>query len=179
MVICVARTCVNFVTHFYTPLLRPQLFMCLLWILLQLVVVFMYWDLPPLERGKAKGNLTNKNKEVVDEQGLVEDEEEEDDEEKPLRASQELAASYGSVVTPNSTRNHTSDSTNAMVNHTSPHASSMPPESCRPSSPLQNFSLTRGMWLRVVVKLASLISYMVLIVIETVHIHICYRRDFS
>ncbi|KAJ3600146.1 hypothetical protein NHX12_034096 [Muraenolepis orangiensis] len=36
-----------FVVNKYTA---PGLFMCLMWILLQLAVVFMYWDLPPLER---------------------------------------------------------------------------------------------------------------------------------
>uniref|UniRef100_A0A8C6S750 Major facilitator superfamily (MFS) profile domain-containing protein n=1 Tax=Neogobius melanostomus TaxID=47308 RepID=A0A8C6S750_9GOBI len=40
-----------FVVNKYTA---PGLFMCALWILLQLVVVFMYWDLPPLERKKVK-----------------------------------------------------------------------------------------------------------------------------
>uniref|UniRef100_A0A3Q3FWY8 Major facilitator superfamily domain-containing protein 8-like n=1 Tax=Labrus bergylta TaxID=56723 RepID=A0A3Q3FWY8_9LABR len=70
----------------------PGLFMCLLWTLLQLAVIFMYWDLPPLERGKANGNSISHNREEESEQV-----EEENDEEKPLMASQELGGSYGSV----------------------------------------------------------------------------------
>ncbi|XP_062280460.1 major facilitator superfamily domain-containing protein 8 [Scomber scombrus] len=129
-----------FVVNKYTA---PGLFMCLLWILLQLAVVFMYWDLPPPERVKAKESSTSKSSEEENERGLVEDEEEGDDEEKPLMASQELAGSYGSVVTPNSTRDHTSDTSNATVNHISPPSSPMPPESHRSSSPVKNFSVTR------------------------------------
>ena len=146
-------------THFYTPLLPPQLFMCLLWILLQLAVVFMYWDLPPLERGKAKESSTSKSKEMENKQGLMEDEEEGDDEGKPLMASQELAGSYGSVVTPNPTRNHTSAAPHAILNDVSMPSSPVPPESHEPPSHFKNFSVTRGRWLGVVVKLVVLISY--------------------
>lgn len=133
--------------------------MCLLWILLQLAVVFMYWDLPPLERGKAKESFTSKSREVENKQGLVEDEEEGDDEGKPLMGSQELAGSYGSVVTPNPTRNHTCAVSNATLNDISPPLSPVPPESHESSTPFKNFSVTRGRCLGVVVKLVVSISY--------------------
>uniref|UniRef100_A0A3Q0S8V3 Major facilitator superfamily (MFS) profile domain-containing protein n=1 Tax=Amphilophus citrinellus TaxID=61819 RepID=A0A3Q0S8V3_AMPCI len=82
-----------FVINKYTA---PGLFMCLLWILLQFVVVFLTVDLPPLEKGKARNNLTRNNREK--ENGVVEDEEESDEEGKPLIVSQELMGSYGSVL---------------------------------------------------------------------------------
>uniref|UniRef100_H3D3Q8 Major facilitator superfamily (MFS) profile domain-containing protein n=1 Tax=Tetraodon nigroviridis TaxID=99883 RepID=H3D3Q8_TETNG len=40
-----------FVVNKYTA---PGLFMCMLWFLLQLVVIFLYWDLPPQARGKTE-----------------------------------------------------------------------------------------------------------------------------
>lgn len=125
----------NAVTLFIHPL---QLFMCLLWILLQMAVVFMYWDLPPLERAKAKeSSICQSREEEESEQGLVE---EDNDEEKPLMASQELAGSYGSVVT----SSHTPAASNTTLNHISPPPSPVPPESNESSSPFKNFNISRG-----------------------------------
>lgn len=121
-----------------------QLFMCLLWILLQLAVVFMYWDLPRLERMKAHENSTDKSREEENVQGLVKDEEEENDEGKPLMGSQELVGSYGSVVTPNPLRNHSSAASNDMLNHTSPSPTPPPSETHESLSPFKNFSISRG-----------------------------------
>lgn len=118
----------------------PGLFMCLLWILLQLVVVFTYWDLPTLERGKAKANSTSQSTETGDEQGPVE---EDDDEGKPLMESQELLGSYGSVVTSNPPAHHTPAASNAMPNHISPPSSPVPPDPEESSSPFKNFSLSQ------------------------------------
>lgn len=118
-----------------------QLFMCLLWILLQLVVVFTYWDLPTLERGKAKANSTSQSTETGDEQGPVE---EDDDEGKPLMESQELLGSYGSVVTSNPPAHDTPAASNAMPNHISPPSSPVPPDPEESSSPFKNFSLSQG-----------------------------------
>ncbi|XP_071342029.1 major facilitator superfamily domain-containing protein 8 [Trachinotus anak] len=129
-----------FVVNKYTA---PGLFMCLLWILLQLVVVFMYWDLPPLERRKAHESSTSKSGEEENEQGLIEDKEEDDDEEEPLMRSQELVGSYGSVVTPNPSSNNISAAPNATLNHISPPASPPPPETNESSSPFKNFSISR------------------------------------
>ncbi|KAF6734345.1 hypothetical protein FQA47_010090 [Oryzias melastigma] len=80
--------------------------MCLLWILLQVVVVFMYWDLPHLERRKTKDSVIHKEEENAHDS--VEDEEEGDGEVKPLMTSQELVGSYGSVVAPDPGRKHSS-----------------------------------------------------------------------
>uniref|UniRef100_A0A8C8A0P4 Major facilitator superfamily (MFS) profile domain-containing protein n=1 Tax=Oryzias sinensis TaxID=183150 RepID=A0A8C8A0P4_9TELE len=91
----------SFVVNKYTA---PGLFMCLLWILLQLVVVFMYWDLPYLERRKTKDSVIHKEEENT--HASVEDEEEGDEEVKPLMTSQELVGSYGSVVAPDPCRKH-------------------------------------------------------------------------
>ncbi|XP_022607959.1 uncharacterized protein LOC111226897 [Seriola dumerili] len=129
-----------FVVNKYTA---PGLFMCLLWILLQLVVVFMYWDLPPLERRKAQESSTSKSGEEENEQGLVEDEEEDNDEGKPLMRSQELVGSYGSVVTPNPSGNNISAASNATLNHISPPPSPTPSDTQESSSPFKNFSISR------------------------------------
>lgn len=122
-----------FVVNKYTA---PGLFMCLLWILLQLAVLFMYWDLPPLERGKAKENSTSLSRE----EGLLE---EENDEEKPLMVSQELVGSYGSLVSYNPPRYPTPAASNATLNHVSPPPSPMPPESHEFFSPFNNFSISQ------------------------------------
>lgn len=122
----------------FSPL---QLFMCALWFLLQLAVIFMYWDLPTLERGKTKESLTSQSTGTETEKGLVE---EDDDEEKPLMGSQELEGSYGSVVT----SNHTPTASNATLNHISPPVP-MPPDSHKSSSPCKSFCLSRGGWLTV------------------------------
>lgn len=131
----------NALTLFFHPL---QLFMCLLWILLQLVVVFMYWDLPPLERMKTRERSTNKSREEENEQGLVESEKEENDEGKPLMGSQELVGSYGSVVTSYPPRNYRSAAANATLKHTSSPPTSPPSETLESSSPFKNFSIFRG-----------------------------------
>lgn len=143
--------CFNFATHFSPPkkscntFLSPplQLFMCVLWFLLQLAVIFMYWDLPPLERGKAKESLTSHSTDVENDKGLVE---EDNDEEKPLMGSQELVGSYGSVVTSSPPIHHTPTESDATPNHISP-PSPVPPDSHKSSSPCKNFCLSRGEWL--------------------------------
>lgn len=116
--------------------------MCVLWILLQLAVVFMYWDLPPTVRGKQTSTV--KSRVVENDRGLADDEEEEDAEEKPLIASNELTGSYGSVETPNLHRNHTSAASDATENQISPPPSPEPAESHESSSPFKNFSMSRG-----------------------------------
>lgn len=127
-----------FVVNKYTS---PGLFMCLLWILLQLAVVFMYWDLPPLERGKTKGSLRSQNRgEEESEEGLVE---EDNDEEKPLMVSQELLGSYGSVMTSSPPVPNTAATSDATENHISSPQSPVPPESNEPSSPFTKFSISR------------------------------------
>uniref|UniRef100_A0A3B3QNQ3 Major facilitator superfamily domain-containing protein 8-like n=1 Tax=Paramormyrops kingsleyae TaxID=1676925 RepID=A0A3B3QNQ3_9TELE len=61
----------------------PGLFMCLLWILLQLVVLLMYWDLPPENSGSC---ITRDVDDV-----------EEDREKEPLVGAEEPSESYGTV----------------------------------------------------------------------------------
>lgn len=104
--------------------------MCVLWFLLQLVVSFLYWDLPPQERGKAAESAPCCRTEAEERKRREEDDEEdeEDEEEKPLMASQELGGSYGSVVSPNT--NHASS------------PSSTPQDTEAPSSP--GFFSARG-----------------------------------
>lgn len=123
--------------------------MCLLWILIQFAVVFMYWDLPPLQRGKE--TLKSKCSDMVNEQRTgeeAEDEDEEDEDEiedeevKPLMQSQELAGSYGSAAATESHRNVTTATPDATLNQTSP--SPEPPVSHESPSPFKNFSLSRG-----------------------------------
>lgn len=121
---------------FLTPLHRIvslQLFMCLLWCLIQLVVVFMYWDLTPPNRGR-----TNDASDSEDRKGPTEDE---GDEEKPLMASQEVAGSYGSVATPDSSKRRCDPATS--VNHVSS-ATPLLPDSDKPSSTSRSFCFSRG-----------------------------------
>ncbi|XP_077389425.1 major facilitator superfamily domain-containing protein 8 isoform X1 [Festucalex cinctus] len=129
-----------FVVNTFTA---PGLFMCLLWILLQFAVVFMYWDLPPLERGKEtlKAEYTDVvNKQRTGEEGEeVEDEEEE--EVKPLMRSQELVGSYGSVAAIDSHRNHTTATSDETLTQIPP--SPEPSVSHESSNPFKNFSLSR------------------------------------
>ncbi|XP_060934654.1 major facilitator superfamily domain-containing protein 8 [Limanda limanda] len=130
-----------FVVNKYTA---PGLFMCLMWILLQLVVVFMYSDLPPLERKKVQeGSTAIKSGDQEGEPGLLEDEEEDDDEEKPLMTSQELVGTYGSVVPPNHRRNNIPVASNSTLSHVSPPPSPPPSETRESSSPIKEFSISR------------------------------------
>ncbi|XP_008289938.1 uncharacterized protein mfsd8l1 [Stegastes partitus] len=118
-----------FLVNKYTS---PGLFMCLLWALLQLVVVFMFWDLPPIENVKAKNRLNNNRDKEKTEEGLEEDEEEGDEEEKPLMASQEMMGSYGSVVPSSPLSNHKSTVSNGVLKHTAPPPSPVTPEAHQP-----------------------------------------------
>uniref|UniRef100_A0A671LSA2 Major facilitator superfamily domain-containing protein 8-like n=1 Tax=Sinocyclocheilus anshuiensis TaxID=1608454 RepID=A0A671LSA2_9TELE len=63
----------------------PGLFMCLLWILLQFIVLFMYWDFTPQD-------------ERCQRNGVERGEEEEGEEGKPLVGPNELTGSYGTVT---------------------------------------------------------------------------------
>ncbi|XP_034387476.1 uncharacterized protein mfsd8l1 isoform X3 [Cyclopterus lumpus] len=129
-----------FVVNKYTA---PGLFMCLMWTLLQVAVIFMYWDLPPLEKGKAKGSLPSQSgeEEEDDHQGIVK---EDNDEEKPLMGSQELGGSYGSVVTADPPGYDSSSASNATLNHISPPPSPVPPpESHVSPSPFKNVSISQ------------------------------------
>ncbi|KAK9513556.1 hypothetical protein VZT92_027082 [Zoarces viviparus] len=141
-----------FVVNKYTV---PGLFMCLLWTLLQVAVILMYWDLPPLEKGKAKKSLTSQSREEVEEDGgLVEEDgglveegrglvEEDNGEEKLLMGSQKLGGSYGSVVTSNPAGYDSSAASKDTLNHIAPPPAPVPPESNPSSSPLKKFSISR------------------------------------
>uniref|UniRef100_A0A3P9L7Y7 Major facilitator superfamily (MFS) profile domain-containing protein n=1 Tax=Oryzias latipes TaxID=8090 RepID=A0A3P9L7Y7_ORYLA len=124
----------SFVVNKYTA---PGLFMCLLWILLQLVVVFMYWDLPYLERRKTKDSVIPKEEENT--HASVEDEEEGDEEVKPLMMSQELVGSYGSVVATDPCRKHSRVSSI----HNSPISSPVTSQSHEHVTSLKSSSLYR------------------------------------
>ncbi|XP_008329481.1 major facilitator superfamily domain-containing protein 8 [Cynoglossus semilaevis] len=113
-----------FVVNKYTS---PGLFMCLLWSLLQLVVVFMYWDLPPVEKGKVRASSASRSEEEA--------EDDDDNEEEPLIRSEELMGSYGSVGTPQPQKNHISTSANAQINH-------ITPPSCQESSEQPELSIS-------------------------------------
>lgn len=98
----------SFASHFPSPdnaILPPrQLFMCVLWFLLQLVVIFLYWDLPLQEQGKTEESAPCCSTETEDQKSR-EERDKDDDEEEPLMISEELVGSYGSVVPPHT--NHT------------------------------------------------------------------------
>lgn len=121
-----------------------QLFMCLMWTLLQVAVILMYWDLPPLEKGKARQSLTGQRREEGNDQGVVEEEEDDDDgdEEKPLMASQEVGGSYGAVVASKPPGRDSSGASNATLS--SPPPSAEPPESQAPCGSVKTVSRYRG-----------------------------------
>ncbi|XP_061832002.1 major facilitator superfamily domain-containing protein 8 [Nerophis lumbriciformis] len=125
-----------FVVNTFTA---PGLFMCFLWILLQLAVIFMYWDLPPLERGK--DTFKAEHSVLENEQEIEGDEGEGDEEGKPLMRSQELLGSYGSVVAEDSHRDGTTVTSDPTLNHIS--SSPEPADSQESLSPSKNFSLSR------------------------------------
>ncbi|XP_071198469.1 major facilitator superfamily domain-containing protein 8-like [Salvelinus alpinus] len=83
-----------FVVNKYTA---PGLFMCLMWTLLQLVVVFMFWDIPPREEPVGEGAEGVGEGAVGGAEGVAEG--------KPLLGPcPDILGSYGSVVTPDPPR---------------------------------------------------------------------------
>ncbi|XP_036443295.1 major facilitator superfamily domain-containing protein 8 [Colossoma macropomum] len=110
-----------FVVNKYTA---PGIFMCLLWLLLQLVVLLMFWDVPlQTSRGPAKEE---------------EEEEEEDDEGRPLVQPHDLTGSYGTLSTPPP---RVQPVANGNLPQNSP-PPSPPPEQSQ-SSPFRHFSVRR------------------------------------
>ncbi|KAG9351191.1 hypothetical protein JZ751_025081 [Albula glossodonta] len=108
----------------------PGLFMCLLWTLLQLVVVFMYWDIPPQQAGEHAPIVGQ-----AEEQVEVEAEEEEG---KPLMSPEETPGSYGTVP---SSQSDSSTVSNGNLPNCSPPPS--PTAQSGPSNPFKNFSAAR------------------------------------
>ncbi|MBN3274202.1 MFSD8 protein, partial [Polyodon spathula] len=106
-----------FIVNKYTS---PGLFMCFLWMLLQLAVVFMYWDLPP------RGALQREEKKQEEE----EEGEDEEGEEKPLVA-QDIQKSYGSIQSADIQELPLSNGTLD------------PPSPSRSMGPFHNFSVSR------------------------------------
>lgn len=127
-----------FVVNKYTA---PGLFMCLLWTLLQLVVVFMYWDIPPRQTGEPGGSVKEGDRDVVKSEADDDVIEGDDEEERPLMGPSELLGSYGAVVTLDTPRPQSAVS-NGDVSHISP-PPSPPPELDEPSSPFKRFSMSR------------------------------------
>ncbi|CAL8309757.1 unnamed protein product [Lota lota] len=135
-----------FVVNKYTA---PGLFMCLMWILLQLAVVFMYWDLPPQDKEGSGESMASGGREDVEGERLrrpslpVEQEEdsreEEEDEGKPLMTSNELQGSYGAVVAPNPPVSPVS----GAVSNGDLARSSESPEPEETAGPFSRFSLSR------------------------------------
>ncbi|XP_021177182.2 uncharacterized protein mfsd8l1 [Fundulus heteroclitus] len=126
-----------FVVNKYTA---PGLFMFVLWILLQLAVVFLYWDLPPVDRKKTLSTSQHSGEEGVD--GFGEDEEDVEAEIKPLMTSQELVGSYGSVMTSSLCKKHRAAACNISPDHIhSPLQSPMSSSSQELHEPCRHFSL--------------------------------------
>uniref|UniRef100_A0A8C5DVB6 Uncharacterized LOC114461822 n=1 Tax=Gouania willdenowi TaxID=441366 RepID=A0A8C5DVB6_GOUWI len=128
-----------FVVDKYTA---PGLFMCVLWLLLQLAVLLLYTDLPPLEKQKAQDSSLNNSRNSEKEQEDVEDEDC-NDEEKPLMVSPELVGSYGSVTTSQQLENGGSSLPKNTTDHHSPPPSPVTKEFQESCNPFKNFSLTR------------------------------------
>lgn len=113
-----------------------QLFMCFMWILLQVAVVLMYWDIPPQDVAVHRDASAVV---VQEDEEDAEDEEGEDEEGKPLVGTHESLGSYGTL--PN-------EPVRAVANGTVPHGGR--PDSPEPEpesvtgSPLKAFSASRG-----------------------------------
>ncbi|XP_064190087.1 uncharacterized protein LOC135254067 [Anguilla rostrata] len=118
-----------FVVNKYTA---PGLFMCALWLLMQLVVLFLYWDLPPQGPGARVGPEGGGEGET---EGETEGGE---DEEKPLMSPKETGGSYGSI---HSSQSESSLVSNGNLPYLSPPAS--PPPQPTNSNPFRNFSSSR------------------------------------
>ncbi|XP_071018538.1 major facilitator superfamily domain-containing protein 8-like [Oncorhynchus clarkii lewisi] len=117
-----------FVVNKYTA---PGLFMCFMWTLLQLVVVFMFWDLPPLEELVGEGAAGG-----AEGAGTVEEAAG-----KPLLGQRpDILGSYGSVVTPDPPRS-TANPSKSNLPHVSPTHS--PPLEGVGDSSSASFSMSR------------------------------------
>ncbi|XP_035279426.1 major facilitator superfamily domain-containing protein 8-like isoform X5 [Anguilla anguilla] len=100
----------------------PGLFMCMMWALLQLVVLLMYWDLPPEAEDKEKEVEAEEEEEEVE--GVEED--------KPLMGPEEPLETY-SAVTP--------EQLEALIIPNGNAAHGSPPPSITDADPFQNFSV--------------------------------------
>ncbi|CAL1592520.1 unnamed protein product [Knipowitschia caucasica] len=105
----------------------PGLFMCVLWILLQIFILFLYWDLPTAGKTQTRAKKSSsENDQALDDEDHDDDDH---DEAEPLMHSQEAQGRYGSVPPP--------------VDHTEDDVLSPSTESQASSNPFRNFSLSR------------------------------------
>uniref|UniRef100_A0A4W5PMP6 Major facilitator superfamily (MFS) profile domain-containing protein n=1 Tax=Hucho hucho TaxID=62062 RepID=A0A4W5PMP6_9TELE len=115
-----------FVVNKYTA---PGLFMCLMWTLLQLVVVFMFWDIPPQEEPVAEEPVGEGAGEVGEGEPLI-------------GPCPDILGSYGSVVTPDPPRPSANPAvSNVNLPRVSPTPSPPPEEEGDSSS--ASFSMSR------------------------------------
>ncbi|KAL4630768.1 major facilitator superfamily domain-containing protein 8-like [Arapaima gigas] len=114
-----------FVLNKYTA---PGLFMCLLWILLQLAVLLMYWDLSPQDTGDSSMLVR-----VVEEEG-------ESDEAKLLMSSEGPSGCYGTISSEQSQPPAKSNSSTSPIS-TQP----SPLPLCIRSNPFKNFRTSQGL----------------------------------
>ncbi|KAG7524112.1 major facilitator superfamily domain-containing protein 8-like [Solea senegalensis] len=107
-----------FVVNKYTS---PGIFMCLLWVLLQCVVLAMYWDVPPIS-SEGGAMMLEMKQEQNDDDG---------DEEAPLMQCSEESAHTYRAVNSNQPETSTSDETETALGATTV------------SDPFKNFSASR------------------------------------
>ncbi|KAL2090206.1 hypothetical protein ACEWY4_014894 [Coilia grayii] len=124
-----------FIVNKYTS---PGLFMCFMWILLQVAVLLMYWDIPPQDltnHGEAGVIVVEEDEEEDDDD---EEEQTEDEEGKPLVGTQESLGSYGTLP---------DEPTRAVANGSLPYqqqpGSPEPGEDPGATSPLKVLSASR------------------------------------
>uniref|UniRef100_A0A672J4E9 Major facilitator superfamily (MFS) profile domain-containing protein n=1 Tax=Salarias fasciatus TaxID=181472 RepID=A0A672J4E9_SALFA len=121
----------------------PGLFMCLVWTCFTLVVIFLYSDLPLLEKMKPKDSLRGKSSQQENEQEVEEDKAESDEEEKPLIGPEELVGSYGSVVASNEINHRGLSASCNTPDRISACPSPVEAQTEESSSPFKNFSITQ------------------------------------
>ncbi|XP_058509722.1 major facilitator superfamily domain-containing protein 8 [Solea solea] len=110
-----------FVVNKYTS---PGIFMCLLWVLLQCVVLAMYWDVPPISSEGGAMMVEMKQEQDDDDDG-------DGDEEAPLMQRSEESAHTYRAVNSNQPETSTSDETETALGATAV------------SDPFKNFSVSR------------------------------------
>ncbi|CAN9500971.1 unnamed protein product [Ophioblennius macclurei] len=129
----------SFVVNKYNA---PGIFMCLVWMCFIPVVVFMYYDLPSLEKKRPGGDRRLRG-EGENEGGVEDDKVESDEEEKPLIGAEELTGSYGSVVANRSGDQHDPSAAGDAPDGISACPPPVETAANESSNPFKNFSISQ------------------------------------
>ena len=106
--------------------------MCAMWLLLQLVVALLYWDLPPAESSELQTVVRQKQRD-------------DEEEEEPLMGADELEDTYGAVIV-DPQQSETQLSSERLSPSPSPPPPGLPPAETLhpPPDPFEDFSAKKG-----------------------------------